>query len=131
MIFNTCNFNVIGKKNNQTANSDADREIPTLGSTDNSGNSINLVSGIIRLPSDGISLTALETDDIFYSFDSTSIFFSSQWAFGDKMTSYPRRCDVITSHRSGYDVILVPNAHWDISFISKYTFMSSVFMGYL
>ena len=32
-------FNVIGKKNNQTSVSDADREIPTLGSTDNAGNS--------------------------------------------------------------------------------------------
>ena len=31
--------------------SDADREIPTLKSTDNAGNSVNLVSGIIRLPS--------------------------------------------------------------------------------
>ena len=36
----------------------------------------------------------------------------SQWAFGDRMTSYPRRCDVITSHRRGYDVILSPNARW-------------------
>ena len=33
------NFNVIGKKYNQTLVSDADREIPTLGSTDNAGNS--------------------------------------------------------------------------------------------
>ena len=44
------NFNVIGKKYNQTLASDADREIPTLGSTDNAGNSVNLVSSIIRLP---------------------------------------------------------------------------------
>ena len=50
MIFK--NFNVIGKKNNQTSVFDADREIPTLGSTDNAGNSVNLVSGFIRLPSD-------------------------------------------------------------------------------
>ena len=41
-------FTVIGKKNNQTLVSDADREIPTLGSTDNAGNSVNLVSSIIR-----------------------------------------------------------------------------------
>ena len=34
-----------GKKNNQT-----DREIPTLESTDNAGNSVNLVSYIICLP---------------------------------------------------------------------------------
>ena len=43
-------FNVIGKKNNQTSVSDADREIPTLGLTNNAGNSVNFVSGIIRLP---------------------------------------------------------------------------------
>ena len=41
----------IGKKNNQTSVSDADGEIPTLGSTDNAGNWVSLVSGIIRLPS--------------------------------------------------------------------------------
>ena len=40
--------NVIGKKNNLTSVSDADREIPTLGLKDNAGNSVNLVSGIIR-----------------------------------------------------------------------------------
>ena len=44
-------FNVIGNKNNQTSVFDADREIPTLGSADNAGNSVNLVSRIIRLPS--------------------------------------------------------------------------------
>ena len=44
-------FNVMGKKNNQTYVSDADLEMPTLGSTDNAGNLVNLVSGIIRLPS--------------------------------------------------------------------------------
>ena len=47
------NFIIMRKKNNQTSVSDADRAIPTLGSTDNAGNqSVNLVSGIIRLPSD-------------------------------------------------------------------------------
>ena len=40
------NFNVIGKKNYQSSVSNADREIPNLGSTDNAGNSVNLVSGI-------------------------------------------------------------------------------------
>ena len=30
-------FNVIGKKNNQTVVSDADREIPTLGQMENAG----------------------------------------------------------------------------------------------
>ena len=44
-------FNVIGKKDNQTLVFDADREIPTLGSTDNAGNEVNLVSCIIRFPS--------------------------------------------------------------------------------
>ena len=39
---------MIGKKNNQALVSDADREIPTLGSTDYAGNSVNLVSDIIR-----------------------------------------------------------------------------------
>ena len=42
-------FNVIGKKYNPTSFSDADQEISTLGSTDNAGNSVNFVSGIIRL----------------------------------------------------------------------------------
>ena len=46
MIFN--NFNVIGKKNNQHR-SPMKREIPTLGSTDNAGNEVNLVSGILTL----------------------------------------------------------------------------------
>ena len=41
---------IIGMKNNQLSVSDADRETPTLGSTDNAGNSVNLVSGIICLP---------------------------------------------------------------------------------
>ena len=42
-------FNVIG--NNQTFVSDADHEIPTLGSTDNTGISVNFVPDIIHLPS--------------------------------------------------------------------------------
>ena len=40
-----------GKKKNQTLASDADREIPTPGSAVNAGNSVNLISIIIRLPS--------------------------------------------------------------------------------
>ena len=35
----------------QQSVSNADREIPTLGSTDNAGIEVCLVSGIIRLPS--------------------------------------------------------------------------------
>ena len=44
-------YDARGKKNNQTSVSDADREIPTLKSTDNAANSVNLVPGIISLPS--------------------------------------------------------------------------------
>ena len=51
MLFETLIFQRKGKKNNQSSVSNADREIPTLGSTDNARNSVNLVSGIIRLPS--------------------------------------------------------------------------------
>ena len=55
-------FYVIGKKKNQTSVSDADREITTLGSTDNAGNSVNLVSGIFPFTIE-ISLSGSETDD--------------------------------------------------------------------
>ena len=58
--------NAIGKKSNQTSVSDADRDLPILGSTDKAGNSENLVSGIIRLPSVEISLSASETEIRFY-----------------------------------------------------------------
>ena len=51
ILFKTSIFQRICKKNNQSSVSDADREIPILGSTDNAGNSVKLVSGIIRLPS--------------------------------------------------------------------------------
>ena len=44
-------FNVIGKKDNQTSVSNADREIPTIRSTDNARNLVNIVSDIIHLPS--------------------------------------------------------------------------------
>ena len=55
------------KKDNQTSISDADREIRTLGSTENAGNSVNLVSGIIGLPHRvGISRSASEFDVRFY-----------------------------------------------------------------
>ena len=36
----------------------------------------------------------------------------TQWAHNVKMTSYQRRCDVITSHRRWYDVILMLCACW-------------------
>ena len=41
-------FKAIGKKNNQTSVACADREIPNLGSTDNAGNEVYRVFGIIR-----------------------------------------------------------------------------------
>ena len=39
----------------------------------------------------------------------------TQWAHNVKMTSYQRRCDVITSHRCWYDVILMLCACWEES----------------
>ena len=51
ILFKTLIFPILGKKNNQSLVSDEDREIPTLGSTENAGNLVNLVSGIIHLPS--------------------------------------------------------------------------------
>ena len=68
ILFKTSIFPIIGKKNHQSSVSDADREISTLGSTKNAGNSVNLVSCIIRLPSGypGISRSASDTDDRFY-----------------------------------------------------------------
>ena len=41
ILFKTSIFHRIGKKNKQSSVSDADREIPTLGSTDNAGNLVN------------------------------------------------------------------------------------------
>ena len=38
--FKTSVFRIIGKKNNVSSVSDANREIPTLGSTDNAGNEV-------------------------------------------------------------------------------------------
>ena len=40
-------FDAIDKNKNQSSVSNADQEIPTLGSTDNIGNSVNLVSDIM------------------------------------------------------------------------------------
>ena len=40
---------------------------------------------------------------------------ASAQAHNIKMTSYQRRCDVITSHRRCYDVILTLCAHWNVS----------------
>ena len=48
--------NVIGKKDNQTSISDADREISTLESTDNARKSVNLDFGLSVYPRVGISV---------------------------------------------------------------------------
>ena len=45
-----------------------------------------------------------------------SLHVSPQQAHNIKMTSYQRRCDVITSHRHWYDVILTLCAHWVLFF---------------
>ena len=39
----------------------------------------------------------------------------SQWAHNVKMTSYQRRCDVITSHRRWYDIILMLCVCWVVN----------------
>ena len=54
------NFNVIGKKNNQISVSGPEREIPTLGSTDNAGKSVNSLSSILCLPSGWDFLVCIE-----------------------------------------------------------------------
>ena len=56
-------FNVIGKKNNQTSVSDADREIRTLGYTYTAVNSFPALFVYSRV---GISLYASVTDERFY-----------------------------------------------------------------
>ena len=56
----------MSKKNNKTSVSDAEREIPTLESTENAGNSVNLVPALSFYPRVvGISLFASETNDRF------------------------------------------------------------------
>ena len=56
-------LNVKSRKNNQPSFSDAYREIPTLGSMDNTGNSFPALS---FYPQVGISRSASETNDRFY-----------------------------------------------------------------
>ena len=64
-------------------------------------------------------LFSLKDMKIDFSISSATIllsaFKSSQWAHNVKMTSYQRRCDVITSHRRWYDVILMLCACWATS----------------
>ena len=49
IVINTTIFLIICKINNQSSVANADSEIPTLGSMDNAGNWVNLISGIILL----------------------------------------------------------------------------------
>ena len=53
-----------------------------------------------------------------------------QQAHNIKMTSYQRRCDVITSHRRWYDVILTLCAYWvtevPLRFVSVSAFLSAL-----
>ena len=55
-------FKVMSQKNNQISVSDADREIPTFGSTNNARNLVNLVSALSVDPRVGISWSASEKD---------------------------------------------------------------------
>ena len=57
----------------------------------------------MRIETTTVSLVEIQNDSVV----------RCQWAFGAKMTSYRRRCDVITSHRRQYDVIFKPCARWD------------------
>ena len=59
-------YSRISKKNTQSLVSNADREIPTLGSTDNAGNEVYRVSGTIRLPSGWDISVCIRTNDRIY-----------------------------------------------------------------
>ena len=59
-------FFTVGKKNRHSSVYNADQEVPTLVSIDNAGNSVNLVSGIIFLPSGWDFQSALVANDKFY-----------------------------------------------------------------
>ena len=66
ILFKITIFLIISKKNNQSLVSDADQEIPTLGSMDNARNKVYRVWGITFYPRVGISWSASKTDDGFY-----------------------------------------------------------------
>ena len=53
----------------------------------------------------------------------------TQQAHNIKMMSYQRRCDVITSHRRWYDVILTLCAHWVHSTAKKST-IANIFLSH-
>ena len=58
----------IGKKNNQSSVSDADQEIPTLGPTDNAGNSFTSFPALSVYPRAGISRSVSYTADRLHEF---------------------------------------------------------------
>ena len=58
---------MIGMKKKSIIGSDAEREILTLGSTDNAGNLVTSFPALSVYPRVGISLSASVTDDRFYS----------------------------------------------------------------
>ena len=66
ILFKTSIFHRIGKKNNQTLVSDADPEIPTLGSTIMPEMRFTEFPALSVYPRVGISLSASETDVRFY-----------------------------------------------------------------
>ena len=72
VLFKTSIFQRKGKKNNHSSVSDADREIPTLRSTNNAGNSVNLVSVYRYLFTVGLGFLGLHrrtmTDSIYLFF---------------------------------------------------------------
>ena len=59
-------FPIIGKKHNQSSVSDADQEIPTIGSTDNAGNSEISFPAISVYPRVEISRSASNINDRFF-----------------------------------------------------------------
>ena len=66
IVFKASFFPIIGKKNNQSSVPDADREIPTIGSMNNAGNSVVSFPALSVYPLVRISLSASKTDDRFY-----------------------------------------------------------------
>ena len=58
ILFKASIFQRKSTKNNQSSVSDADHEIPTVGSTDTAGNSVNLFPALSVYPPVGISLSA-------------------------------------------------------------------------
>ena len=58
---------------------------------------------------------------VFYSTLKSMCLDQAQRAHDIKMTSYQRQCDVMTSHRRRYDVILTSCARWEDTAIPLFT----------